>query len=98
MAGLVDVKNVVWDRAHLGEMVHHPDRVDTKWVLLIETLLHTLKAKCVLLLVRHGDPEEWENVLSLHNRLINDFQTAAAFSLLGWGGWPDPMPRSKIML
>jgi hypothetical protein len=96
MAGLVKVKNVVWDRAHLGEMVHHPERVDTNWSLLIETLLHALDARCVLLVVRHGDPEEWENTLPIHNRLTNNFQMAAGWSGLAWGGWPDPMPKSKV--
>lgn len=84
MAVLVKEPYVVWDRCHLGEMVHHPERVDPAWVLLIETLLVTLEAKCYLLTVRRGEPETWENSLSVHNELTNSFVMVAAFSFRFW--------------
>jgi hypothetical protein len=94
MAGLLN-QNVVWDRAHLSEMVHHPERVDSDWKLLIETMLHSIDARCVLLTQRVGrEGEEFENDDAVHRRLVDTFLTAAAFSGLRWQmNWPDPMPR-----
>jgi hypothetical protein len=92
MAALLGVKNVVWDRAHLGEMVHHSERIDLRWYSLIETILHSIEARCILLTQRVGtDPRE--NNATTHSRLVNEFLMASTWSGLVWTtSWPDPMP------
>lgn len=96
MSEIGDVDNVVWDRGHLGEMAHHPDRMNIGWFRLIEAFLLERETRGVLLTVRHGEPSTWENDIFTHTNLVGKFQRAAIASCLQWGAWPDPMPRSQL--
>jgi thymidylate kinase len=85
MAALINEENVVWDRAHLSEAVHHPDRVDQEWFQLIEQLLHQKGAVCVLLTDRRGIGP-FENDAATHLHLVDAFFERSAWSALQWHG------------
>lgn len=85
MANLQDLDHVVWDRAHLGELVHGPlDRgttIDRGWWTLLEAFLQERGAQGHLFIHRWDDRE---NSPLRHADLQALFQMAASQSNLYW--------------
>lgn len=83
-----DEPNVVWDRCHLGEVVHNlVDRhqpTPEGWRRLIEAFLLERRSVNVLMTDWHYHVENPENDIHRQRHLTNEFQAAASGSLLYW--------------